>query len=72
MKFKSIIFNYISFLIIVLIEFILNISNKINLIIFYKSPLIFAVEKQNVDIVNLLLTSNSLDINFPYSLFIQH
>ena len=31
----------------------------------YKTPLIIAVEKENVDIIRLLLTCAKIDVNLP-------
>ena len=33
---------------------------------FYKTPFYCAVEKENIEIIKLLLTNDKLDINLPY------
>ena len=36
--------------------------------IFYKTALCLAVEKENVEIVKILLNKNEIDVNHPYVL----
>ena len=60
MKFKTISFNGIQNYI--LIKFRIISFNEI-IIQFYKTALYMAVEKENIEIVNLLLNNNKIDVN---------
>ena len=39
-------------------------------IIIYKTALYLAIEKENIDIIKLLLLNDNIDVNIPYILFI--
>ena len=48
-------------------KFIINYFNQINLHI-YKTAFYLAVEKENIEIIKLLLTNYKIDINILYIL----
>lgn len=50
------------------IKFNIKYSNEIIKFIYYKTPLYFAIEKKNIEIVKLLLLNDKIDINFGYIL----
>ena len=49
-------------------KFKIILFNEILIILFYKTALYLAVEKENVEIIKLLLTNDKLDINLKHIL----
>ena len=51
-------------------KLIIFFLNQIEIYLFNKTPLIIAIEKENIKIVKLLLSNDKIDINAPYILFV--
>lgn len=49
-------------------KFQINYLNEISCKLFHKTPLISAVEMENIEIIKLLLTHENIDVNIPFIL----